>query len=102
MNRRRPPPSTLPAIPEVRLNVSGDSPLDDPAFDRMLESQLPRLLPARRWFVSKARSIRTLRVVEQIVTDSGDASTRRAVFLINVEFTEGEPDSTCAPVVRRP
>ena len=32
---------SAPAIPEVRLNVSGDSPLDDPAFDRMLESASP-------------------------------------------------------------
>ena len=91
-----------PAIPEVRLNISGESALGDPAFDRMLEAQLPRLLSARRWFVSKARSIRSIHVVEQIVTDSGDAATRRAVFLINVEFAEGEPDLYAIPLTIAP
>jgi maltose alpha-D-glucosyltransferase/alpha-amylase len=93
-----PAAATLPAIPEVRLNVAGDSPLDDPAFDRILESQLPRLLPARRWFVSKARAIRSIRVVEQIAIDAEGSANRRAVFLINIEFTEGEPDLYALPL----
>ena len=36
------------------------------------------------------------------MTDSGDAATRRAVFLINVEFTEGEPDLYALPLSAAP
>jgi len=90
---------SAPSIPEVRIAFGGDSPLEDPAFHRALETQLPRLLPARRWFVSKARSIRTVRVIEQITADDDrDIVNRRAVFLVNVEFTEGEPDVYALPL----
>ena len=87
-----------PAIPEVKLSLAGESPLGDPAFDRVLQVQLPRLLPTRRWFVSKARSIRTVQVIEQIRAGEDASATRRAVFLVNVEFGEGEPDLYALPI----
>jgi maltose alpha-D-glucosyltransferase/alpha-amylase len=89
-----------PSVPEIRTRSVGGTPLDDPAFARGLEAKLPRLLPRRRWFVSKARSIRAAHVVDRfdLSDGAGAADTHRVVFLIQVEFTEGEPDVYALPL----
>jgi maltose alpha-D-glucosyltransferase/alpha-amylase len=96
------PAAELPAVPEVHVYSAEVCPLDDATFERVLQDHLPRLLPRRRWFVSKARSIRTVQVVEQLTRAPSEtdptADTRRALFLIQVEFTEGEADLYAMPL----
>jgi maltose alpha-D-glucosyltransferase/alpha-amylase len=95
--------------PEIRVSATGDTLLDDPSFERALAGRLPRLLPKRRWFVSKARSVSGASVIDRLPIGPGDTAaapesgtppvaTERAVFLINVEFTEGEPDVYALPL----
>ncbi len=91
-------------VQTVRLGNIGASPLNHPAFDRVLADQLPALLPTRRWFVSKARSIRSVHVVERISAadpaESRDIASpsQHAIFLVEIEFTEGEPDTYALPL----
>ncbi|HEY2587172.1 MAG TPA: maltose alpha-D-glucosyltransferase, partial [Tepidisphaeraceae bacterium] len=98
-----------PRVPQVRVPAEGPSLLADPTFERALEAELPRLLPSRRWFVSKARAIRNANVAERIEVEitqppppqaqaSSPAAAARVVFLLNVEFSEGEPDLYALPV----
>jgi maltose alpha-D-glucosyltransferase/alpha-amylase len=98
-----PPAAAGPTVPEARVPASGNAFLTDRAFERELQSHLPRILPTRRWFVSKARSIRSVRVVDRVPLQ-GDAAvaTQRAMILVNIEFTEGEPDLYALPLAATP
>jgi maltose alpha-D-glucosyltransferase/alpha-amylase len=104
-------------VPEIRVASVTVAPLADPGFAREMERRLPRLLPQMRWFTSKARHIRSVRVLARIpipidpgvVGDArpvGDGApppaTARAVFLIEVEYTDGEPDVYAMPLSARP
>jgi maltose alpha-D-glucosyltransferase/alpha-amylase len=93
--------AAAPQAPEVRVRLSGDTLLDDPDFGRVLEARLPRLLPSRRWFVSKARQVRGVSIVERLPL-GGDAQTERALFLVDVEFTEGEAEQYALPLSATP
>jgi maltose alpha-D-glucosyltransferase/alpha-amylase len=55
---------------------------------------LPWLLPKRRWFVSKAKTIRATHVLARL-----PIGPQKAIFLINVEFAEGEPEIYALPLV---
>jgi maltose alpha-D-glucosyltransferase/alpha-amylase len=90
-----------PTGPDVRIDLSEDIVLDDPAFERVLMGRLPRLLPPKRWFVSKARAIRTARVLDRMPVpgqSEGDHEIHRRIFLVQLEFTEGEPDVYALPL----
>jgi maltose alpha-D-glucosyltransferase/alpha-amylase len=99
--------------PEIRVRGSGDAIMGMPDFHRVLERRLPQLLPTRRWFSSKAKAIRIVRIAERIdleidlgtATQAGgndsksNASARqRALFIIDVDFLEGEPESYALPL----
>ena len=58
-----------------------------------LETALARLLPTRRWFGGKARTIRQLEITESIALDLG-----ARLALIAVEYTEGEPETYALPL----
>ncbi|MDQ3439672.1 MAG: maltose alpha-D-glucosyltransferase [Planctomycetota bacterium] len=89
-------------MPELRINGSGGGDiLADDEFHRQLETHLPRILPERRWFVSKARSISSVDVTERLSV-AGDASASRALFLLQVEFDDGEPEAYALPLVAVP
>jgi len=93
-------------LPEIRLAASsgagdGVDVLASDEFQRQLEAHLPRILPERRWFVSKARSISSVDVVERLNV-RGDLSISRAVFLLRVEFDDGEPEDYVLPLVAAP
>ncbi len=104
-------------VPEVRVGSITTAPLSDPGFAREMERRLPRLLPQLRWFTAKARHIRNVRVLARIPVPvdpgvAGDArptgggapspSTARAVFLIEVEYSDGEPDVYAMPLSASP
>jgi len=95
------------SIADVRLDVAGEGLLTHPAFERELRARLPRLLPGRRWFVSKARTIRGTRVVERVALRSvggqnGTPVVHRAIALAEVEFSEGEAETYALPLAATP
>ena len=93
--------SEAAALPEVKLNIGGDTLLDDDRFVRLLEARLPKLLPTRRWFVSKARTVRSVNVLEKIVVGDAPASLlsqQRILFIVVVEFIDGEPEQYAIPL----
>ncbi len=67
------------AVPELRISAPGKSLLAHSAFERAIESRLPRLLPHRRWFGSKARTIRTTRVVDRVSVRTGANGTAAGI-----------------------
>lgn len=82
--------------PPVLIDQRDENAFDSDAFTRALESRLPDYLVHRRWFVSKARSVRGVRIVGQLPL-SGDNS----IFLVRVEFDEGEPEIYVLPLAIR-
>jgi maltose alpha-D-glucosyltransferase / alpha-amylase len=97
-------PATPPAQPgvearEIRLTGVEGPLLEEETFHRVLEARLSRILPTRRWFASKARHIRTTRVVERIVVDEDyEAAGQHVLFLVQVEFDEGESELYALPL----
>jgi maltose alpha-D-glucosyltransferase/alpha-amylase len=89
------------AVPEISLRSSGASIFEDADFDRLLAQRLPRLLPTRRWFTSKARTVRNVRVVDRLMLDEPSAGTPSGLFLIEVELTDGEPEVYALPLVAK-
>ncbi len=93
------------------------APLADPAFAREMERRLPKVLPQLRWFSGKARHIRDVRVLARVAVsadpgvagnarptgdDAPAPSTARAVFLVEVEYADGEPDVYAMPLSASP
>ncbi|HEX3126510.1 MAG TPA: maltose alpha-D-glucosyltransferase [Thermoanaerobaculia bacterium] len=59
-----------------------------------LETALQDLLPTRGWFGGKTRTIRHVSVVESIPLELDDAR----LALVEVEYTDGEPDTYALPL----
>ena len=100
-------------VPELRVASITAPPLADPQFARELERRLPKLLPQLRWFTAKARHIRTVRVLARVpvTADPGvagnarastDTATARTVFLVEVQYADGEPDVYAMPLSAHP
>ncbi len=104
-------------VPEVRVGSVTTAPLGDPGFAREMERRLPKVLPQLRWFSGKARHIRGVRVLARVAVpadpgvagngrptgeDAPHPATARAVFLVEVEYTDGEPDVYAMPLSAHP
>ncbi|MEA2559175.1 MAG: maltose alpha-D-glucosyltransferase / alpha-amylase [Acidobacteriota bacterium] len=63
-----------------------------------LEAALTRLLPTRRWFGAKARTIRNLRITESIPLDQEGGDVDARLILVAVEYTEGEAETYALPL----
>jgi maltose alpha-D-glucosyltransferase/alpha-amylase len=63
------------------------------------ESAIAAMLPTRRWFADKARTIRGVRVRDALPLAGARSSLQARVLVLDVEFTEGESSSYCMPVV---
>ncbi len=105
-----PPATQIQAVPDIQVRRIGGSLLDTPDFQRALEERLPQLLPARRWFTSKAKTIRGVSVIERVPLlgappreNNGSAPgaavpTQRVLFIVKVEFLEGEQEVYALPL----
>jgi maltose alpha-D-glucosyltransferase/alpha-amylase len=80
-------------IPEIHIDIAGENALDDTTLDRAIESRLPRILPRRRWFVSKAKYIRRTRIIGRAAV-----SPSEVIYFILVELDEGEPEVYALPL----
>ncbi len=112
-----PPEAAAVTVPELLVSSVTTAPLADPQFAREMERRLPKLLPQLRWFVGKARHIRNVRVVARVAVsadpgvagnarptgaDAPSPAAARAVFLVQVEYADGEPDVYAMPLSATP
>ena len=64
-----------------------------------LESAIRRFLPSRRWFAGKARSIRSVSIVDALPIDGARSRLAARILIVRVEFTEGESETYSMPLV---
>jgi len=87
--------------PTIDTRADLDGWLTSAAASRWIEKQLPRILPNRRWYGSKSKSIRNLSVedvVEMPIDADEDDRVRAAVFMIRVEFAESDDEVYAVPL----
>jgi maltose alpha-D-glucosyltransferase/alpha-amylase len=93
-----------PELPALAIHDGWESCLDG-RCKADFEALLAEILPTRRWFGGKARTIRGVSVVESIPLDlvhpgegeeHGEIDSRLA--LIAVEYTDGEPETYALPL----
>jgi maltose alpha-D-glucosyltransferase/alpha-amylase len=96
LSRAEPAGGDEPSTPEVHIDIAGDKAMDSSALDRAIEARLPRILPHRRWFVSKAKQLRSTRIIGRL-----SMGARRTLFVIQVEFDEGEAEIYALPLIIR-
>ncbi|HET9229212.1 MAG TPA: maltose alpha-D-glucosyltransferase, partial [Thermoanaerobaculia bacterium] len=82
-----------PSSTRQHLGRSGTE-MEIPILEGRLEDALITLLPTRRWFGAKARTIRHLEITESIPLEEMNAR----LVLIAVEYTEGEPETYALPL----
>jgi maltose alpha-D-glucosyltransferase/alpha-amylase len=103
-----PPTPTASVAAAIRVNIDGGTLMESLDFERALRIQLPELLPTRRWFASKARTIRAVKIVDRLdlhaspasenATAPATGSVLRSLFIIDVEFLEGELETYAVPL----
>ena len=68
--------------------------------DGMLARALTRILPSRRWYRGKARTIKGTRITDSIVVPGTDRSA--VVVTLAVDYSEGEGELYLVPLTTRP
>ena len=97
-------------IPAIDLAAAGWSALLTANGLRQIESALQPWLPTRRWFGAKSRRIQTVRIVQWAElslrpgkldfasSDAGAPPVPPAIFLIEIDYLEGEPQRYQVPL----
>ncbi len=62
------------------------------------EAFLPRYMAAQRWFGAKSRHIQSIGIADSIVL----ASSNGALLVLDVQYTDGPPDTYTLPLAVRP
>jgi maltose alpha-D-glucosyltransferase/alpha-amylase len=76
------------------LAIAGWDRLLDERTIRAMTRMLPKFLVSRRWFRSKARTIRQVTVPDVVTVTDGDSY----IALVRVDYTDGDPDDYLLPV----
>ena len=89
--------AAAPERTHPRLDVEGrwEALFEDDTV-RALERILPDYLVARRWFGSKARTLKTVELVEHIPFDYDD--TTAMITFVQCTYTEGQPERYLLPL----
>ena len=85
-----------PQVPTIHAHAELHSLLNDGQRAQIENEILPNYIRARRWFGSKARTLRNLRVVEQPAISS-DADAGRLWF-VEVSYLDGPTETYALPV----
>lgn len=95
---RRPPAERKPQV--ISYRGTWDRLFESDRFRRLLENLLITELPHKRWFASKSRLIRSVRIFEAapFPTSAPVEFLRTFYVLIEVTYTEGEPDVYALPL----
>ncbi|HKY33039.1 MAG TPA: maltose alpha-D-glucosyltransferase [Candidatus Polarisedimenticolia bacterium] len=78
-----------PELPELAVTGDWSAVTQAPEVEK-LEALLPGYLRSRRWFGGKARRLQSVRVADAVML--GNGSPRSCLLVIEVEYTEGEPE----------
>jgi maltose alpha-D-glucosyltransferase/alpha-amylase len=95
----RPAAEHEPILPAAEIRLA---PIEVPSLETVLEQKLPGdflgLLPnylrSRRWFRSKARTIRSIKVVETVPLLPG----RCSILIVQVNYSEGDMEAYAIPI----
>ena len=85
-----------PLVPTIHARAELDTLLNDGQREQLENEILPNYIQARRWFASKARTLRNMKVVEQLAISS-DANAGRLWFL-EVSYLDGPTETYALPV----
>src|SRR5262245_1156192 len=89
-SRRRRVDATAHAEPAARTRQD---------LERFVESRLPAVLPAQRWFASKGRQIAAVTLLDVVPLDEG--GSRAALVLVDVAFGAGPTEIYSVPLAFR-
>ena len=81
-------------VPSLEAEANLQSLLADGQRAQLERSILPEYLNTCRWFGAKARTIRAMRIIEQIPV----AENAAQLWLLQVDYTDGAPDIYSLPV----
>ena len=96
-------PSRTSDVPTIAVRGEWSDVLTDSRTMRRFESLLPDYLVHRRWFRSKSRRIRSTSIEDVVpVGGSGRTAPVGYVALVQVEYTEGDPETYVLPLVAEP
>jgi len=91
-------PGTESKIPTLKVRGSWERILQNQQRDALIRT-LPDYMRARRWFRSKARRVKGVQIVDTIpVHGNGSQIGAAYIMLINVDYTEGDPEVYVLPV----
>jgi maltose alpha-D-glucosyltransferase/alpha-amylase len=100
-----PPDRAAPGADAPEVLDAGAGPrttMDADGFAGELERKLPAILPRQRWFASKARPLRGVRITDTVVVPaSGMEHGSAAIVLARCEFKAGEPELYAIPLIFR-
>jgi maltose alpha-D-glucosyltransferase / alpha-amylase len=85
-----------PVVPRIDAQADLDTLLKDGQREQIESEILPNFIRARRWFGSKARTLRNLRVIEQLPI-SVDADAGRLWF-VEMNYLDGLTETYALPV----
>jgi maltose alpha-D-glucosyltransferase / alpha-amylase len=89
--------AVAPELPTLRANGSWTSLLAEGREE--LASALADVLPSRRWFGGKARTVRAVDLAEAILLEGIDEA---AILLLHVDYTDAEAEMYALPIAYAP
>ncbi len=89
-------PSKKPLVPTIHAHAELHTLLNDGQREQLENEILPNYIQTRRWFGSKARTLRHLRVIEHPAVSS-DADAGRLWF-VEVSYLDGPTETYALPV----
>ncbi|HKI00370.1 MAG TPA: maltose alpha-D-glucosyltransferase [Thermoanaerobaculia bacterium] len=87
--------SSISAIPAIRIDGPWPGVLEG-AGKEALEGALLDVLPSRRWFGGKARTLRAIEIAEAVPVDSS------VILLLTVSYTDAEAETYALPLAFTP
>jgi len=85
-----------PLMPTIHARAELDVLLNDGQREQIENEILPNYIQARRWFGSKARTLRNIKVIEQLAISS-DADGGR-IWFVEVSYLDGPTETYALPV----
>ncbi len=82
-------------LPEVRVSNFAACFRDKRTRKELESSILPAYMADQRWFGGKARMVRVMSIIEEIFVGRGPDAP--VILLVNVEYTEGDPEIYILP-----
>ena len=89
-------------LPVLTTAANWNSLFDNRRSRTGLETVLPAVLRTRRWFSGKSRSITDVSLVDSISVALGSVREFARILILEVHYTDGEPETYVVPVTYLP